>query len=181
MTPGLTLKSVLLATLVVVGSATAADAPKIAVTNVDKIVGPGFLGDQPVKFAPAAQISNVGILAGQVKKIRLHTHELEDHVVYVVRGQGDGAAGGREARGTPGRPHQHPEARAVPLRAKGRRALRDPRQRDSGLATAQRHEVPGVAASRPSARAPAPRTESEGSGRAAERDATHPQDVALDR
>ena len=30
--------------------------------------------------------SNVGILAGQVKRIRLHTHELEDHVVYVVRG-----------------------------------------------------------------------------------------------
>jgi mannose-6-phosphate isomerase-like protein (cupin superfamily) len=40
-----------------------------------------------VKFAPATQVSNVGILAGQVKKIRLHTHELEDHVVYVVRGR----------------------------------------------------------------------------------------------
>ena len=65
----------------------AADAPKITVTNVDTIVTPTFLGDAPVKFAPAAQISSVGILAGQVKKIRLHTHELEDHVVYVVRGQ----------------------------------------------------------------------------------------------
>ncbi len=30
----------------------------------------------------------MGILAGQVKKIRLHTHEFEDHVVYVVRGNG---------------------------------------------------------------------------------------------
>jgi quercetin dioxygenase-like cupin family protein len=71
----------------VAGVATAADAPKITVTNVDAIVTPGFLGEQPVKFAPAAQISNVGILAGQVRKIRLHTHELEDHVVYVVRGK----------------------------------------------------------------------------------------------
>ncbi|MGH7349270.1 MAG: cupin domain-containing protein [Candidatus Rokuibacteriota bacterium] len=67
-------------------AASAAEAPKITVTNVDQIVTPDFLGDKPVKFAPAAQISNVGILAGQVKKIRLHTHEFEDHVVYVVRG-----------------------------------------------------------------------------------------------
>ena len=64
-----------------------ASAPKITVANVDQIVGPDFLGDKPVKFAPAAQISNVGILAGQVKKIRLHTHEMEDHVVYVVKGR----------------------------------------------------------------------------------------------
>jgi hypothetical protein len=64
-----------------VGGVLAADAPGITVTNVDKIVRPGFLGDARVKFAPAAQISNVGILAGQVKKIRLHTHEFEDHVV----------------------------------------------------------------------------------------------------
>jgi mannose-6-phosphate isomerase-like protein (cupin superfamily) len=64
-----------------------ATAPKITVTNVDQIVGPDFLGDKPVKFTPAAQVSNVGILAGQVKKIRLHTHEMEDHVVYVVKGR----------------------------------------------------------------------------------------------
>jgi quercetin dioxygenase-like cupin family protein len=87
MKAGLTLKSLVLGALVVVGSTTAAEAPKITVTNVDKIVGPDFLGDKPAKFAPAAQISNVGILAGQVKKIRLHTHDLEDHVVYVVRGR----------------------------------------------------------------------------------------------
>jgi quercetin dioxygenase-like cupin family protein len=73
--------------LALVATATAAEAPKITVTNVDKIVTPDFLGDKPVKFAPAAQISNVGILAGEVKKIRLHTHEMEDHVVYVVRGK----------------------------------------------------------------------------------------------
>jgi quercetin dioxygenase-like cupin family protein len=70
-----------------------AQAPKITVTNVDQVVGPGFLGDAPVKFAPAAQVSNVGILAGQVKKIRLHTHELEDHVVYVVRGKASARLG----------------------------------------------------------------------------------------
>jgi quercetin dioxygenase-like cupin family protein len=68
-------------------TASEAQAPKITVTNVGQIVGPDFLGDKPVKFAPAAQVSNVGILAGQVKKIRLHTHEFEDHVVYVVRGR----------------------------------------------------------------------------------------------
>jgi quercetin dioxygenase-like cupin family protein len=68
-------------------TAGAAEAPKITVTNVDQVVTPDFLGDKPVKFVPAAQVSNVGILAGQVKKIRLHTHELEDHVVYVVRGK----------------------------------------------------------------------------------------------
>jgi quercetin dioxygenase-like cupin family protein len=68
-------------------SVSEAEAPKITVTNVSQIVGPAFLGDKPVKFAPAAQISTVGILAGQVKKIRLHTHEFEDHIVYVVRGR----------------------------------------------------------------------------------------------
>ena len=86
MKPGLVLRGLAVG-LLVVGSATAAEAPKIAVTNVDKIVTPNFLGDTPVKFAPAAQISNVGLLAGQVKKIKLHTHEMEDHVVYVVRGR----------------------------------------------------------------------------------------------
>jgi quercetin dioxygenase-like cupin family protein len=68
-------------------TASEAQAPKITVTNVRQIVGPDFLGDKAVKFAPAAEVSNVGILAGQVKKIRLHTHEFEDHVVYVVRGR----------------------------------------------------------------------------------------------
>jgi mannose-6-phosphate isomerase-like protein (cupin superfamily) len=81
-----TLVVCLLAGLVTLTTAGGAEAPKISVTHVDTIVTPGFLGDAPVKFAPAAQISNVGILAGQVKKIRLHTHEMEDHVVYVVRG-----------------------------------------------------------------------------------------------
>ena len=80
----------------------AADAPKITVTNVDQIVTPGFLGDAPVKFAPAAQISSVGILAGQVKKIRLHTHEMEDHVVYVVRGQATARLGDEKRDVGPG-------------------------------------------------------------------------------
>lgn len=79
--------AVCLLTGLVVAGAGAAEAPKITVTNLGQIVTADFLGDKPVKFVPAAQISNVGILAGQVKKIRLHTHELEDHVVYVVRGR----------------------------------------------------------------------------------------------
>jgi mannose-6-phosphate isomerase-like protein (cupin superfamily) len=87
MKAGLTLKGVVVGALIVVASATGAEAPRISVTNVDKIVGPDFLGDKPVRFAPAAQISHLGVLAGQVKKIRLHTHETEDHVVYVVRGR----------------------------------------------------------------------------------------------
>ena len=83
-------------------SAIAAEAPKITVTNVDKIVTPAFLGEAPVKFAPAANISNVGILAGQVKKIRLHTHELEDHVVYVVRGKASARLGDDSRQVGPG-------------------------------------------------------------------------------
>jgi mannose-6-phosphate isomerase-like protein (cupin superfamily) len=82
--------------------ATAADAPRITVTNLDKIVTPDFLGDKPVKFAPAAQIANLGILAGQVKKIRLHTHELEDHVVYVVRGRAKARLGDEQREVGPG-------------------------------------------------------------------------------
>jgi mannose-6-phosphate isomerase-like protein (cupin superfamily) len=81
------LAAIALAAFTLAATATGAEAPRITVTNVDTIVTPDFLGDKPVKFAPAVQISNVGILAGQVKKIRLHTHELEDHVVYVVRGR----------------------------------------------------------------------------------------------
>ena len=83
-------------------TAGAAEAPKISVTHVDKIVTPGFLGDAPVKFAPAAQISTVGILAGQVKKIRLHTHEMEDHVVYVVRGRATARLGDETREVGPG-------------------------------------------------------------------------------
>ena len=82
-----TLGVCLLTALVTLGIAGAAEAPKITVANVDTIVTPDFLGDKAVKFAPAAQISNVGIQAGQVKKIRLHPHEMEDHVIYVVRGR----------------------------------------------------------------------------------------------
>lgn len=89
----------LLGTLAVAG---AAEAPRITVTNVNQIVTADFLGDKPVKFAPAAQISNVGILAGQVKKIRLHTHELEDHVVYVVRGRAAARLGDERREVGPG-------------------------------------------------------------------------------
>lgn len=102
MKTGLTLKALLVGAIVVAGSAMAAEAPKITVTNVDRIVGTDFLGDKPVKFAPAAQISNVGILAGQVKKVRLHTHELEDHVVYVVRGRATARLGDESREVGPG-------------------------------------------------------------------------------
>jgi quercetin dioxygenase-like cupin family protein len=85
-----------------VATTSEAQAPKITVTNVNQIVGPEFLGDKPVKFAPAAQISNVGILAGQVKKIRLHTHELEDHVVYVVKGRATARLGDERREVGPG-------------------------------------------------------------------------------
>jgi len=80
----------------------AADAPMITVTNVDRLVAQDFLGDKPVRFVPAAQISNVGILAGQVKKIRLHTHELEDHVVYVVKGKAMARLGDETREVVPG-------------------------------------------------------------------------------
>ncbi len=88
--------------LVLAVSVASAQAPKITVTNVDQVVTPSFLGDAPVKFAPAAQISNVGILAGQVKKIRLHSHELEDHVVYVVRGKATARLGDETREVGPG-------------------------------------------------------------------------------
>ena len=65
----------------------AAEAPKITVSNVDNVLASDPLGDKPVKFSPGAKIANVGILVGQIKKIRLHTHAQEDHVVYVIRGR----------------------------------------------------------------------------------------------
>lgn len=98
-------KSLILAVCVLAGVAaapTAADAPKITVTNVDRIVTPDFLGDKPVKFTPAAQIANLGVLAGQVKKIKLHTHELEDHIVYVVRGKAKARLGDEQREVGPG-------------------------------------------------------------------------------
>lgn len=70
-----------------VTAAGAAEGQKITVTDVNQIVAANPLGDEPVKFTPAAQIGNVGILAGEVRKIKLHTHEAEDHIVYVVRGR----------------------------------------------------------------------------------------------
>jgi mannose-6-phosphate isomerase-like protein (cupin superfamily) len=95
-------KSLILMVCLLAGPAAAADAPKITVTSVDKIVTPDFLGDKPVKFAPAAQIANLGVLAGQVKKIKLHTHEMEDHVVYVVRGKAKARLGDEQREVGPG-------------------------------------------------------------------------------
>ncbi len=95
-------KSLILMVCLLAGPAAAADAPKITVTSVDKIVTPDFLGDKPVKFAPAAQIASLGVLAGQVKKIKLHTHEMEDHVVYVVRGKAKARLGDEQREVGPG-------------------------------------------------------------------------------
>jgi mannose-6-phosphate isomerase-like protein (cupin superfamily) len=95
-------KSLILMVCLLAGPAAAADAPKITVTSVDKLVTPDFLGDKPVKFAPAAQIANLGVLAGQVKKIKLHTHEMEDHIVYVVRGKAKARLGDEQREVGPG-------------------------------------------------------------------------------
>ena len=95
-------KSLMLMVCLLAGPAAAADAPKITVTSVDKVVTPDFLGDKPVKFAPAAQIANLGVLAGQVKKIKLHTHEMEDHIVYVVRGKAKARLGDEQREVGPG-------------------------------------------------------------------------------
>jgi len=83
-------------------AAATADTPKITVTNVDRIVTADFLGDKTVKFAPAAQIASMGILTGQIKKIKLHTHELEDHIVYVVRGKAKARLGDEQREVGPG-------------------------------------------------------------------------------
>lgn len=95
-------KSLILMVCLLAGPAAAADAPKITVTSVDKVVTPDFLGDKPVKFAPVAQIANLGVLAGQVKKIKLHTHEMEDHIVYVVRGKAKARLGDEQREVGPG-------------------------------------------------------------------------------
>jgi mannose-6-phosphate isomerase-like protein (cupin superfamily) len=99
---GRTLIGTLTALAALIATASEAQAPKITVTNVHQIVSKDFLGDKPVKFAPAAQISNVGILAGEVKKIRLHTHEMEDHVVYVVKGRASARLGDEQREVGPG-------------------------------------------------------------------------------
>ena len=91
--------TVLVVGLVGVG---AAEAPKITVANVDQILAGDPLGDKPVKFSPGAQINNVGILVGQLKKIRLHTHAQEDHVVYVVRGRAAAKLGDKAREVGPG-------------------------------------------------------------------------------
>ncbi len=95
-------KSLILMVCLLAGPAAAAEAPKITVTSVDKVVTGDFLGDKPVKFAPAAQIANLGVLAGQVKKIKLHTHEMEDHIVYVVRGKAKARLGDEQREVGPG-------------------------------------------------------------------------------
>jgi quercetin dioxygenase-like cupin family protein len=48
------------------------------------------------------QIANTGILTGQVKKIKLHTHEFEDHIVYVVRGRAKARLGDEQREVGPG-------------------------------------------------------------------------------
>jgi quercetin dioxygenase-like cupin family protein len=95
-------KFLILAVCLLPGVAATADAPKITVTNVDRIVTPDFLGDKTVKFTPAAQIANMGILTGQIRKIKLHTHELEDHIVYVVRGKAKARLGDEQREVGPG-------------------------------------------------------------------------------
>jgi mannose-6-phosphate isomerase-like protein (cupin superfamily) len=76
-----------LSVALVAAAVAVADTSTIAVKNVDEVLRANPPGDKPVQFTPVAQISNLGMLVGPVKKIRLHTHEQEDHIVYVVRGR----------------------------------------------------------------------------------------------
>jgi len=87
---------------VALAGAAAGSGPGITLTNVDRIVGPDFVGDKTVRFAPAARISNLGMLVGHVKKIRLHTHEQEDHILYVVRGRAAARLGDERREVGPG-------------------------------------------------------------------------------
>lgn len=93
---------ILVVCLLIGAGAAFGDAPRITVANVDRIVTADFLGDKTVKFTPAAQIANMGILTGQIKKIKLHTHELEDHIVYVVRGKAKARLGDEQREVGPG-------------------------------------------------------------------------------
>ena len=71
------------------GFAAAYGAGKIETANLDDILKKNPLGPgQTARATPAAKLPHVELQVIEMSKIRLHHHDQEHHILYVVRGQG---------------------------------------------------------------------------------------------
>jgi mannose-6-phosphate isomerase-like protein (cupin superfamily) len=71
------------------GLAGASGTAKIETANVDNILKKNPLGPgQTARAVVAAKLAHAELQVIEMTKIRLHHHDQEDHIVFVVRGQG---------------------------------------------------------------------------------------------
>ncbi len=78
-----------LAGVLVGGVAGAYGVGKIDTANLDEILKKNPLSPgQTAKATQAAKLPHAELQVIEMTKIRLHHHDQEDHIVYVVRGQG---------------------------------------------------------------------------------------------
>lgn len=74
--------------LVVGAGAWAYGAAKITVNTLDEVLkGNPLPGDKTAQVTWKSRASNAELHVLELSKIKLHSHELEDHIVYVIRGQ----------------------------------------------------------------------------------------------
>jgi quercetin dioxygenase-like cupin family protein len=73
-------------------------ARMIEVTSLDEIVkgNPLAPGGPTVKVSGGTKTDTTELQVIEMSKIRLHHHELEDHIVYVARGQAKARLGDQE-------------------------------------------------------------------------------------
>ncbi len=79
-------------------------ARKIEVTSLDEMVKKNPLGPggPTAKVSGSIKTDTTELAVIEMSKIRLHHHELEDHIVYVARGRGMARLGDEEREVKPG-------------------------------------------------------------------------------
>ncbi|MCI0370684.1 MAG: cupin domain-containing protein [candidate division NC10 bacterium] len=75
--------------LLVAAGAWGYGAAKITVNTLDEVLrGNPLPADKTAQVTWKARASNAELHVLELSKIKLHSHSLEDHIVYVIRGQG---------------------------------------------------------------------------------------------
>ncbi len=79
-------------------------AGKIQVTSLDEMVKKNPLGPggPTAKVSGSTKTETTELQVIEMSKIRMHHHELEDHIVYVARGRGMARLGDEEREVKPG-------------------------------------------------------------------------------
>ncbi len=80
---------VAVATLALTGGAIAGEKQQIVTANLDDILKKNpMAAGQTAKATPVTRVPGAELQVIEMSKIKLHSHHQEDHIVFVVRGNG---------------------------------------------------------------------------------------------